>query len=212
MPSRSPTSSFEQPSAMSTTTWRCRSVSENPAPFELFFMPRRYAWRSGATIDRWEYSALDAGDASRAADEARFVPTAVRLVELIPGEGADALEQLELVAQVRSHHLWAVGGDREPDAAVDEHAEHLSHRSLVRKRLCQDLRGRIDLELGLRTALFACELLVARCEDALADPTRAGHLDRLSKLLAAHVAPFFPDMDRDAESSFAGRVDHRLNV
>ena len=38
MPSRSPTSSFEQPNAINSTTWRCRWVSETSVPLEVLFM------------------------------------------------------------------------------------------------------------------------------------------------------------------------------
>ena len=48
-------------------------------------------------------------------------------------EGADPLEQLELVAEVRAHHLRPVGRDRERDAVVDEGAERGAHRILVRE-------------------------------------------------------------------------------
>ena len=57
---------------------------------------------------------------ARVADEAGLVPAGVRLAELVLVEGADAEQQLELVAQVGAHHLRAVGGDREPDARLDE--------------------------------------------------------------------------------------------
>jgi len=38
MPSLSPTSSFEQPRAISSTTWRCRSVSEKSVSFRVLVM------------------------------------------------------------------------------------------------------------------------------------------------------------------------------
>ncbi len=39
MPSLSPTSSLEQPRAMSSTTWSCRSVSAGVPSLGVFLMP-----------------------------------------------------------------------------------------------------------------------------------------------------------------------------
>ena len=50
-------------------------------------------------------------------------PRAFACAQLVLVEGADPLEQLELVAEMRPHHLGPVGRDRERDAVVDEGAE-----------------------------------------------------------------------------------------
>src|SRR5687767_9603192 len=49
----------------------------------------------------------------RAADEAGLVAAGVRLAQLVLVQSADPHEQLELVAEVRAHHLRPVGRDRE---------------------------------------------------------------------------------------------------
>src|SRR6185437_581244 len=105
-------------------------------------------WRSGSVaIDRTAYFerlhlARDGGPTH----EARLVPPRVRLAQLVLVEGADAQEQVELVAQVRAHHLGPVGGDREADTGIDERAEGEAHGRLVGERLGQEVRGRADLE------------------------------------------------------------------
>src|SRR5262245_22571988 len=53
-------------------------------------------------------------------DEARFVTAGVRLAQLGLVERADPPQQLELVAEMRAHHLGPVGRDREAHAVVDE--------------------------------------------------------------------------------------------
>src|SRR5436190_2736861 len=119
MPSLSPTSSFEQPSAISTTTCTWRSVSVKSAPFRFFIMPARLRGTGAADhrpmgVFAGTYTfleprkspstnvretpaspgvpsspALHPRRAEAAADEARLVPTGVRLVELILRESAD---------------------------------------------------------------------------------------------------------------------------
>src|SRR5581483_8584331 len=84
-----------------------------------------------------------------AADERRLVPAGVRVCELVLGQRTDPKQELELVAQVRSHHLRAVRGDRERDAVVHEPANRLPHRVLARERLRQQVRRGADLERDL---------------------------------------------------------------
>ena len=61
---------------------------------------------------------------------------------------ADAQKQLELVAQVRPHHLGPVRGDREGDAAVGERPDRVAERVLVGERAREQVRGGADLEDG----------------------------------------------------------------
>jgi hypothetical protein len=55
--------------------------------------------------------------------------------ELAVVESPDPAQPLELVAQVRSHHLRPVGRDRERHAVVHERAEGVAHDVLFRERL-----------------------------------------------------------------------------
>ena len=136
---------------------------------------------------------------------------AVRGLELLGRERADSLEQLELVAQVRVHHLRPVGGDREGDAVVREGPEGVADGVLVRQRLRQQVGGRADLEDGAGVVQEAHQLRVARGEDAVADPLRAQVLDHLADLLRARLA-LLADVDRDPEPGRASRLDHRLDL
>jgi hypothetical protein len=59
------------------------------------------------------------GPSSRATrNEARLVPAAVRLAELRLVDAPISEQQLELVAEVGTHHLLAVSRDRERDAML----------------------------------------------------------------------------------------------
>src|SRR3954468_7375314 len=127
---------------MRATTSRCRWVI---ATMSVAYMGRTLFERAAPTIDQRVYFAR-LRRYSRPADEARLVPARVRLVQFLLIERPDPEQQLELVAEVRSHHLRAVGGDREAHAALDERAERAPHRRLVRERLRQQVRGRADLE------------------------------------------------------------------
>ena len=61
-----------------------------------------------------------------AADEARRVAARVRLAELARVQGSDPAQEVELVAEVRAHHLRAVRRDRELHARVREGAERVA--------------------------------------------------------------------------------------
>src|SRR5207247_9699556 len=84
-------------------------------------------------------------------DEACLVAVPVRLNQLVLVEGADPPQQLELVAQVRPHHLRAVRGDREGHSVLDEGPERLTDGVLVRESAREQVRRGADLEhdLGL---------------------------------------------------------------
>ena len=149
------------------------------------------------------------GRPALAADEARGVAAGVRLAQLVRVERADALEQLELVPEVRSHHLRPVRRDRERDAVVDEGAEGRADRLLVGQRLRQQVRGGADLEHRPGLAEQAHQGRVAGGEDAVADPVGPEILDDLADLLGARRS-LLADVDRDAEAGGARRLDHRL--
>src|SRR5204862_1296483 len=83
---------------------------------------------------------LDDGLEASTPDEARRMPARVGGAKLVLGERTDPLEQLELVAQVRAHHLGAVRRDGERDAVLDEGAEGVTHGRLVRERLREQVR------------------------------------------------------------------------
>src|SRR3954471_6303808 len=128
IPSWQPISSFEQPAAISSTTCRCRVVSAGL----VFTMVASMATTlqrvsTAAYCPKGVFPGLRPRRHGRLAHERSLVPAPVRLVDLVLVEGADPQEQLELVAQVRPHHLWPVGGDRERDAVLDERAEGGAH-------------------------------------------------------------------------------------
>ena len=68
------------------------------------------------------YSRGLANDPLAGGDEARFVASPIGFFELVLRQRADAPQELELVPEVRPHHLRAVGGDREADLVLDEAA------------------------------------------------------------------------------------------
>src|SRR6266536_891572 len=104
MPRRSPTSSFEHPRAISTTIWSWRSVRSGFAS-SLPFMARN---ATAAPAQR-----LSADGGIRAcgvcsADEARLVAARIGRCELLLRQRADPQQQIELVSEVRPHHLRGV--------------------------------------------------------------------------------------------------------
>ena len=116
-----------------------------------------------------------------AAPERRSVPARVRLAELGLVERADPEQELELVAQVRPHHLRAVGRDRERHVVLDERPDGVAHGVLVRQRLREEVRRRADLERDPEVADRAHQLGVAGGEDPVADPVRTQALDDLAR-------------------------------
>src|SRR5689334_21601366 len=70
-----------------------------------------------------------------ATDERDVVAPRVRRAGFVCIERADTQQQLELVTKVCTHHLGAVGGDRERDAVLRECPERLAHGVLVGERL-----------------------------------------------------------------------------
>src|SRR5437763_6492846 len=99
-----------------------------------------------AAIDRKVYFAgLRRADAW-AAQEARLVATAVRLAQLVLFQRADAAQQVELVTQMRAHHLGPVRRDRELHAVREERPERLAYRFLVRQCTREQIRRRADIQ------------------------------------------------------------------
>src|SRR5262249_40559651 len=127
MPSRSPTSSFEQPRAISATIWSWRSVRSGFA--SSFSLMARHA--TAAPVRRLSADGGIRVGGVRSADEARLVAARVGLFQLLLRQRADPEQQVELVAEVRPHHLRPVRGDREEDAVADERAEDVAHLVLV---------------------------------------------------------------------------------
>ena len=147
--------------------------------------------------------------ASAAGNEACGVPAGVRLAQLAGVEGADPLEELELVAEVGAHHLRPVGCDREGDAVLDEGAEGGADGVLVGKCLREQVRRGADLEHDPGVAEQAHQVRVARGEDAVADAVGPERLDDVPDLLRSGRA-LLADVDRDPEAGGACRLDHRL--
>ncbi len=116
------------------------------------------------------------------------MPAPVGLLELVSVERTDAPKQLELVAEVRPHHLGAVGRDREAHVAAAERADGVSQRVLVRKRARQEIRARADLEDDSPLAQELERVVVLRGEDPVPDPVGAEVLDDLDDLGDAALA------------------------
>src|SRR5439155_25407969 len=208
MPSRIATSSFEHPAAIRATTSRCRSVIAGSVLVRASYMaatllrprPGRH-WSKGVSCR------LRSARYRFASDEARLVAAGVRLAQLVLVERADPQQELDLVAEVRTHHLGPVGGDRERDAVVRERAERVAHRVLVRERLGEQVRGRADLEHDAGVAQPRHQLGVARGEDAVPDPIRMERLDDLCDLLEPVLAALLADVDGHAEPRGACLVE-----
>src|SRR5215210_4667969 len=86
----------------------------------------------------------------RSAYEGGLVAARVHFVECFGSERADVEQKLQLVAEMRSHHLGPVRSDREGDVAIDEGRHGLAQRILVRERSRQEVRGGADLENDAR--------------------------------------------------------------
>ena len=175
----------------------CRSL--------LSLCPYRGAYKS-------QCSGIDGRGHWRAPDKASLVSALIRLGELLLVECLDASKQVELVAQVRAHHLRAVGRDCELDAGVDERPECVPYGVLVSKRSCQQVRRRADLQDDLGVAQCCHQLRVVGSENPVADPVRPEDVDDLAYLLASDVAAFLADVDRDAEPGSAGALDERRQL
>src|SRR5439155_9660300 len=154
-----------------------------------------------------------AGDAlADGGDEACLVAVPVCLSQLVLVEGADPLQQLELVAQVRPHHLRPVRGDREGDSVLDEGAEGLANGVLVRQGPREQVRGGADLEHDLGLAQGGHQLRLACGQDAVADPVGAKDLDHLAELGGGVLFALLADVDRDPEAGGARLLDERLQL
>src|SRR4051812_26215036 len=127
MPRRSPTFSFEHPRAISATIWSWRSVRSG-------FTSSLSVMAGHATAAPARQLSADGGirpGGVRSGHEARLVATRVGLLELLLRQRTGPQQQVELVAEVRPHHLRPVRGDREEDSVVDERAEDIPNRVLV---------------------------------------------------------------------------------
>ena len=71
------------------------------------------------------------GDADRSPERGR-VPPRVRLAQPVLVERADPKQELELVAEVRAHHLRPVRRDRERHVVVGERPDRVADGVLVR--------------------------------------------------------------------------------
>ena len=124
-------------------------------------------------------------------------------------ERADPREELELVAEVRTHHLGAVRGDREGDAVLDERAECVAHSG---PRPASAFVSRLDVGQISSTMPASRSRPISSGslgrEDPVADAVGAEELDHLADLLGAGLA-FLADVDRHPESRLARRLDHR---
>src|SRR4051794_9214781 len=144
--------------------------------------------------------------------EGGVVASSVHSVQISLRQGAHTQEQLELVAQVRPHHLGPVGRDCEGDAAVGEGAQGVAEGVLVGERAREQVRGGADLEDGAGVDERAHDLLVLSGEDAVADAVGAEGLDDLADLLDSVGAALLADVDRHAEAGRARVLDERGEV
>src|SRR5207253_3851035 len=101
MPSRSPTSSFEHPRAISTTIWSWRSVRSGFAS-SLPLMARH---AMAEPVRELSADGSIRPCSVRSAHEAGLVPACIGLSQLVLAQRADPEQKVELVAKVGSHHL-----------------------------------------------------------------------------------------------------------
>src|SRR5206468_1475785 len=158
--SLSPTSSFEQPRAISSTTCSCRSVRTNGSSLGVLLMTARLRPRAkanhrpmGVFADR-RGGGSDARGAEPAAHEARLVPARVRLVAGGEDAVADPVgpQHLEDLAELLTPHLAAFLAD------VDRHAEagstglldHRLHGAVVIARATRPRAGDVDADDAAR--------------------------------------------------------------
>jgi len=120
-----------------------------------------------------DYTRPEAVYVDSSAEEAGLVTAAIGLRELLLVQRTDSAQQLELVLQVRAHHLRAIRCDRERNTRVDERSERVPHGFLVRQRLRQQVRRRANLEHDLRIADRTHQVRIACRQDPVADPVRA---------------------------------------
>src|SRR5262245_10211320 len=110
------------------SSWRSSLYSRSSRSFSASSLSaaRSSFSRSGSVVTRSRVG----GDAD-APPEGGGVAARVRLAELVLVERIDVEQELELVAQVRTHHLRPVGRDRERHLVLDERPQRVAHRSLV---------------------------------------------------------------------------------
>ena len=215
MPSRRPTSSFEQPSAINPTTCSCRSrKGGRPAVRGRAHGGARYVRAVGAG---YRPMGVFAGlrPERRGTRPGRSSPRArARSPRRAPScvERAGAEQELELVAEVRPHHLRPVRRDREADAVLDERAEDVADRVLVGQRLRQQVRGRADLEHDL-----ACRAARASAPASPAArmpwPIRSGRSTSSTSPISSRPKspPSSPTWIVTPEAGRARLLDHRLH-
>ena len=211
MPSWQPISSFEHPAAISSTTCRCRVCqrrrcrSREVASMAATLPPSR----APAYCPKGVFLGLRYAP-TRAAlpTNARLVPAPVRLGELVLVQRADAQQELELVAQVRPHHLRPVGRDRERDAVARR--TRGTCRALRPRRAAPSSAGstwgRSRARSRPRAARPSARASRGR-EDAVADPVGPQRLDHLADLGDAVLAALLADVDRHAEAGLARLVE-----
>src|SRR5262245_53940559 len=136
--------------------------------------------KSGSDVTRSRVG----GDAD-APPEGGGVTARVRLAELVLVECLDAEEELELVAQMRPHHLRPVRRDRERHLVLDERPQRVAYRRLVGQRLRQEVRRGADLERDPEVADRRHEAGILRREDPVPDAIGAEVLDDVADLGAA---------------------------
>src|SRR5215207_7115131 len=117
MPSTWPISSFDSPCAISSITSRCRGViieesrsacmpaTVPSAAFDQQWPKGVFSRLGGVFSCLGGRPFLRRAGRDPALEERRLVAALVRRPRLVLVEGADAEQQLELVAQVRAHHL-----------------------------------------------------------------------------------------------------------
>ena len=127
--------------------------------------------------------------------------------ELVFVGGADPQQQLELVAEVGSHHLRAVRGHRERHIVLAEGAEHVAHLVLARQRPGEQGRGGADLQDDLLLADRRHQLGILRGEDSVPDPIGPERLDHLLDLGDPVLVALLADVDRHAEAGRARLLD-----
>ena len=165
MPSRSPTSSFEQPRAMSSTTWSCRSVSAGGPSLGVLLMPRDAKSRA-ATGAHWPigvfpsaYAALRGSRRGRSSPRGRArSPRASSSSVSAPMRSSSSNSSRRCVRIISGPSVAIV--NRTPCSTKVRNT--VADRVLVRQRLRQQVRGRADLEHDLGVAQLAHQLLRRR--------------------------------------------------
>ena len=144
-------------------------------------------------------------DDRRAVEEAGLVTDGDGALHLVEREDLVAHEHPELVAQVASEHLRAVGADGESNLVIDEGTDDPADFGYASQHAGAEVRAGAHLEHRSALAQHLQHGRILGAADSMADAIRLERLERVAHLVGTAR---LPGVDREAQpGSPAGGVD-----